>query len=134
MLFFALAAASIAVIGAVIFIAFSRNQKPAAPETVSGRPVACLVHGIQHRVEIAGGQVLPAHTDAVLCDTLTITNEDHSYRIIAFGPHEHHVTYDGVTEKILGFGQSLTVALNVPGTYTFHDHLEDTVSGSFTVR
>jgi uncharacterized membrane protein YukC len=52
---------------------------------------------------------------------------------VAFGLHEHHVPYDGTTEKILIQGQSLTVTLVQAGNFRFHDHWHDQIQGTFTV-
>jgi len=86
-----------------------------------------------HQVVIKDGKVSPGSTSALECDTLVITNEDSRIRLMAFGPHEHHISYDGVSERALGQGQSLTVKLVRAGTFTFHDHSDETVRGSFTV-
>jgi len=93
----------------------------------------CPTRRASHLVTIWQNQLHPGHTEARLCDTLTITNADAAIRLIAFGPHEHHEPYDGVTEKVLGSRQSLTLTLNQLGTYHFHDHLQDEVAGDFTV-
>jgi plastocyanin len=98
-------------------------------------PVACSA-GTKptiHYVTIKNDQAAPAQTNATLCDSLTITNLDNETREVAFGPHEDHVPYDGVAEKVLRHGQSFTVTLNQTGTYRFHDHFHDEVSGNFTV-
>ncbi len=89
-------------------------------------------HPAQH-VTIANNFVQPALTQAKLCDTLTITNSDDTQRLMAFGPHDHHIEYDGTSEKLLAKGQSLTVTLNKAGTFIFHDHLEQQVLGQFIV-
>lgn len=100
----------------------------------ASRPVAaCLVKGASHVVTISHDALSSPKVTARLCDTLAIVNNDSRVRLIAFGPHDHHTPYDGVAEQILDKGQSLTIVLNEPGTYTFHDHLEDSVAGYFTV-
>jgi len=68
-----------------------------------------------------------------LCDTLTIINNDPRIRLIAFGPHDAHQAYDGVTEKILNESQSFTVTFNKTGTFTFHDHDDESIKATFTV-
>lgn len=68
-----------------------------------------------------------------MCDTLTFTNKDAIAREIAFGPHEHHVPYDGVAERVLNKNQSFTVTLNQTGNFRWHDHLHDEVEGTFAV-
>lgn len=86
-----------------------------------------------YRMAINNSKVQPAYITGKLCDTLTITNNDATTRLIAFGPHEDHVPYDGVTERILTKGQSFTITLNKPGSYHWHDHLHDEVEGYFAV-
>ncbi|HEX4774449.1 MAG TPA: cupredoxin domain-containing protein [Candidatus Saccharimonadales bacterium] len=86
-----------------------------------------------HKVIIKNDQAIPAHTDAKQCDTLEIINEDNGIKLMAFGPHEHHVSYDGVSERVLGPGQNFSVRLIETGTFQFHDHSTDTAQGSFTV-
>lgn len=95
--------------------------------------VNCKEHKVVHLVSIRNDTATPQHTQAKLCDALTITNSDNRLLLIAFGPHEHHQPYDGVTERMLTNNQSLTITLNKAGTYTFHDHLQDKVKGVFTV-
>jgi hypothetical protein len=87
-----------------------------------------------HYVVFQNNNVMPDHTVARLCDTLTITNQDNRLRLIAFGPHEHHISYDGISEKLLSQNQSLTVTLVKAGSFTFHDHIDDALHGSFTVQ
>lgn len=94
---------------------------------------ACSQAGPVHSVVIRGGKVTPEHTQAVLCQRLTITNLDTQARLMAFGIHSDHVPYDGVSERLLHQGQSLTVTLTQPGVFIFHDHLDDAVEGSFSV-
>ncbi len=96
--------------------------------------VACSKTGTAHAVTIHDSVVSPEHTDAKICDTLTVTNEDNRLRLMAFGAHDHHQAYGGITEKVLSQNQHLTITFNQAGTYEFHDHLEDTVIGYFTVR
>jgi len=83
---------------------------------------------------ISGSQVSLGSLNAKQCDKLTIINNDKVTREIAFGPHNDHVPYDGVAEKILNQNQSFTITLNTTGTYRWHDHLHDKVQGYFTVN
>jgi plastocyanin len=84
-------------------------------------------------IMIMDNHVEPSITNARLCDTVTITNMDNVAREIAFGPHENHVAYDGVSEKVLNLGQTLTITLNKAGDVHFHDHLHDEVDGHIIV-
>ena len=118
----------------VWLVAFAANSflaaesKPKQPETVS-----CTTHGDDHHVVIKDDK--PSQTVIIgrLCDTLTITNDDAVIREMAFGPHEDHQVYDGVTVKLLEKNQSFTVVMDKTGTYHFHDHIHDEVAGDFTV-
>lgn len=86
-----------------------------------------------HVVTIQHDTMSPSHIDGKLCDTLQIKNLDNVSRAIAFGSHDHHVPYDGVTERVLGKNESFTITLNKTGTYPFHDHFHDEVAGTFIV-
>lgn len=86
-----------------------------------------------HKVIIRDDKVLPQHTDGKRCDTLVITNLDDKDRIMAFGPHEDHVAYDGVSERYLSQNGTFKVTLVQPGNFRFHDHTDDVVQGTFTV-
>ncbi len=90
---------------------------------------------VGHQVVITGNKVkVPGDQIAGrLCDTLTITNDDTVSREIAFGLHEHHEPYNGVTERVLGKGQSFTVTMDALGSFRWHDHIHDEVQGYFTV-
>lgn len=125
----------IAAIAAVVIVAIlavysaghiGNNTSTASKDCASGHPMA-------HQVTIQNSKVNPSHTEGVLCDTLTITNRDNTQRLVAFGLHDHHVAYDGITERLLARGQSVTVTLNQTGNFKFHDHLHDEVEGTFTV-
>jgi len=117
-------------LGVILFSSGSTTNKTNAITTVN----SCKHTGINHVVIIQNSQAMPAQTSAALCDKLTITNNDSADYLIAFGPHENHIPYDGIAEKLLSKGQSLTVTLNQAGAFHFHDHLADVVQGNFTVK
>ncbi len=96
--------------------------------------VECTQAGAEHTVEIKNSEVIPQYVDAKVCDKLTIINRDDKLRLIAFGVHDEHIYYDGITEKALKKDQSLSATLNQTGIYLFHDHIEDKVQGQFNVR
>lgn len=104
-----------------------------ASHTTKPAIAACTTKGAAHTVVIQDNVVTPDHTQASLCDTLTILSKDNRIRLMAFGPHDDHQPYDGVGEKTLEQGQSFTVVLDQAGSFTFHDHLDDSVIGYFTV-
>lgn len=96
--------------------------------------VECSSEGAEHTVEIKDDKATPQYLDVKVCDKLTIVNRDDKLRIIAFGVHDSHIYYDGITEKVLGKDQSLSVILNQTGLYLFHDHIQDEVQGQFNVQ
>lgn len=101
--------------------------------TKRGEAAQCGQPQAAHKITIAHDVMKPRQTAGKVCDTLTITNTDNTVRRIAFGRHNQHRAYDGVTEKSLKNGESFTVTLNQAGTYTIHDHLNEHVAGEFTV-
>lgn len=97
---------------------------------------ACSNPGVQpqsHTIMIMNSKAEPANITGRLCDTVTINNMDNVAREITFGPHENHVPYDGVSEKVLNLGQSFTLTLNKTDDVHFHDHLHDEVDGHILV-
>lgn len=117
-------------VGAVLWAHYyvGTNSTPAAVT------FACKQRGATHQVVIENNQLSVAQIDGHLCDTMTIINEDDRIRLMAFGKHDHHQPYDGVVEKVLSKGESLTITFDQLGNFLFHDHLEDQVHGTFTVR
>src|SRR6185312_3185981 len=126
------AAWSFVVVGALVIAVSSllATHYLSAQDTANkAKFVTCKQTGAAHAVILQNDKAKPQHTFGKLCDTMTISNEDSQPRLIAFGPHEEHQPYDGVTERILGQGQSLTVTFNEVGTYQFHDHIADIIQG-----
>ena len=99
----------------------------------TGTSLHCTAKPVSYAAIIKDGTVTPNTIDAKLCGTLTITNQDAIAREIAFGEHDKHVAYDGIGEKVLNQGQSLTITFNKTGSFHFHDHLHDEVEGFFTI-
>lgn len=120
-----------ALVGGITY--YAANHFLADNSQTASKIFTCATRHVNHQVKIQYSVIMPIHTQARLCDSLTITNRDDRLRLIAFGPHDHHAAYDGVTEKTLGLDQSLTITLNQLGTYSFHDHIADQLVGSFTV-
>jgi plastocyanin len=126
----------IAISGGVYVVAahtasnFFGTKKPAEAAT---NIVNCTKTGPTHTITIAQNAMEPSYVSATACDKLTIVNTDNTRREIAFGEHDHHQAYDGITEKELTQRQSLTVTLDEIGNYTFHDHLHDELVGTVTV-
>ena len=101
---------------------------------VSGQKTgACQGVKKNYIVTISKDLVKPTIVHAGLCDTLTFVNEDNKIREIAFGSHPSHEIYGGEYEEIVREGYPKTITLNQSGSYQFHDHLNPTVNGQFTV-
>lgn len=95
---------------------------------------ACDDIGENHKIIIKDGKVTPAHTYAHLCDSMSFINEDDRVRDMAFGAHPNHELYGGESEETVRKGYPKTLTLNQAGTYQYHDHLDPTVNGFFTVE
>lgn len=118
---------------AIVFGLIFTLSRASQTEDGAAATISCTKTGRDHLVVIKNNQAVPQHTAGNACDRLTITNDDDKIRLMAFGAHDHHRPYDGTTEKVLDKGQSLSVTLDQTGTFKFHDHLDDTVQGTFTV-
>ena len=100
----------------------------------SSKDSECSGQHAAHNVTITGGTLSATSIQATRCDTLSITNQDDTLRLIAFGKHDQHQVYNGITEQSPKRGESISLTLNQSGTYTFHDHLHDELVGIFTVN
>lgn len=89
--------------------------------------------GFSYMVHIRDGKVSENDLKAKLCDKIMFMNEDDVTRDIGFGEHDEHVSYNGITHKILNEDQMFTITLNQTGKFHWHDHLHDEVEGYFTV-
>lgn len=126
----------ILIAGSVVYVgvkAFADNYLTQKNE-VTTKSVECSIKGVDYFVTMQNDEMQPKATTAKRCDTLTIKNADAKLRRIGFGVHDHHVAYNGVAQKDLPPGQSFTITLSKTGTYLFHDHFQDEVSGTFTVN
>lgn len=101
---------------------------------VNGKPTgACQGAYTLHKVTIRDGVVIPKNTIARYCDRLVLINDDGDNLEIAFGEHNHHTPYNGVTEFELSDRRPETIILSQTGTYRFHDHDNPSTFGFFTV-
>jgi len=89
--------------------------------------------GTAYESKIENNSITPSYIYAKRCDRITVTNLDNEVRRIAFGKHEQHVTYDGITETILPKDKSFTFVLRQTGKYVYHDHNNDEVKADFIV-
>lgn len=94
---------------------------------------ACRGQNYNHQIIINGGKVTPTISETKKCDTLTFINEDETVRVITFGDHPNHGAYAGEDNLLVHNGKNKTITLSETGTFKFHDHLEPSTSGVFTV-
>lgn len=94
---------------------------------------ACQGVRSNHQVTIKDGVASPSFTEARLCDTLTFINEDSRVREMTFGTHPKHDAYGGEYELLVRKGRAKSITLNQTGKYEFHDHLDPSVNGEFSV-
>ena len=104
------------------------------PAPTKNKPLACATTGVTHTASIVNGTVSPIHINAKHCDVLTIVNNDSVVRRMAFGQHDEHIVYNGVSERILKQNESLTVTLDQTGEYLFHDHYQESTQGTILVQ
>ena len=121
-------------VAAVAAIAGYGVANPQKHPTTAEATTMCKQKNINHIVTIQNGKASPEHTDGQLCDTLTIKNLDNITRFMAFGQHDHHQSYDGVSKDTLNQNESFTITMDQAGEFMFHDHAHDEVEGTFTVQ
>lgn len=86
------------------------------------------------QLTISNNKITPSQLTAQRCDTLRITSQDGVAHMPAFGPHDHHIEYPGFEEETLTNGQSNQFVLSAAGTFAVHDHYNDTISATLTVK
>lgn len=135
------------IVGGSIFIMdqLYKNMSPSdqTKKLVSGEGIyqidgketgACQQLYDNHKIVIKNGQASPLYVIAQRCDTLTFINEDDKVREITFGPHPDHGVYAGEDELVVRKGRGKSITLSETGTHRFHDHLDPTAAGAFTVN
>lgn len=129
------AALLIALGGVVVFVGVGVRADRYLSEQHSKKytTTACRTPQANHVVLIQDDAFVPAQTSAKICDSLTFKNNGDKLRLIGFGQHDNHQAYDGITQKSLGPGENFTITLNEYGMYSFHDHFQDELVGTFTV-
>jgi cytochrome o ubiquinol oxidase operon protein cyoD len=136
----------VVVVGSIVIISHLHANMSAKDviDKVANDEEVLRVHGVQvgtcpgptgaiHVIQLKNNAPSPKHTDAKLCDTIIIVNSDNVVRDLDFGPHDKHEAYAGNTGKTLEPGQNMVLRLTEGGTHEFHDHIQDVISGDFTV-
>ncbi len=127
----ALMVSGLLVVGGVTILGSTQLAKAL---TVKSESATCTGRPSQtHTAVISNETVTPEQIIAKRCEALSITNLDDKTRLVAFGQHDKHTSYDGVSEKLLAKGESFTITLVQTGEFLYHDHDDETVKGTFSV-
>ena len=145
--FFGTAGMIVLVVGASLIIMDNlyRNMSPREVTTrlaqnenideLNGKPTgACQGNKDNHLVTIGGATVKPQLIEAKRCDTLTFVSGDGQGYMLLFGPHEAPVSYGGLDAVSVRSDRSKIITLNEVGVFTYHDHANSNVTGTFSVR
>ena len=76
----------------------------------------------------------PAVLTAQRCDILVLANQGATEVELAFGPHDHHLPYPGITDEPVAPGKSQSLVLSQAGTFGLHDHVHDQAEAQLTVK
>lgn len=125
--------AALIIAGALVVVASQTWAGQQLGDNGDHKNEVCPDIGSNHLVIVEDGRATPQHTKANLCDRLTIENRGNDVLEMAFGKHDHHTPYDGVTERSLEKGERFSVTLVQAGSFRFHDHITDQAHGDFTV-
>jgi len=128
-----IAAFSVVTVLLILFFNRQSDSRVLKQEIMTDRACTSFKQATTYTIAIYDGVASPASVSAQQCDILTITNQDPTPRLIAFGPHDSHIIYDGVTEKELTLNQSLTITLVQTGSFLVHDHAHEVVKANFVV-
>lgn len=109
------------------------SQNEGIAQVEGSKTGACQTVRSEHTVVISHGVATPSHVDAHLCDSMVFETDDAQHREIAFGSHPAHIAYAGVQELPVSKGHGNMLILSVAGSYQFHDHLDPSLTGTFTV-
>lgn len=123
----------LAIVALTVVLAVLVANRQSRSDALTDKTCAAKPHK-NYQAVIQADKIKPTHIDARQCDRLTIVNRDDDTRLLAFGLHEKHRPYDGVSERLLSQGQSLTVTLIQTGNFRLHDHIHDEVQATFTVK
>ncbi|HSX00299.1 MAG TPA: cytochrome o ubiquinol oxidase subunit IV [Patescibacteria group bacterium] len=89
--------------------------------------------GTNHRIVLLGNVPTPRHTNAHICDTLTIMTQDNVMRDVMFGSRAKAETYAGETSTSVSPEKSAVIRLTQLGVHAFHDRKVNGLTGDFTV-
>ncbi len=88
-----------------------------------------------HEVIIKDGMFHPRELTAAVCDRIRFVNRESVPHEPAVGSHPAHTSYPGFdAESPLWENEIFEFTLNRPGTYSFHDHLNESMVGALVIQ
>lgn len=102
------------------------TQTPAS--TQSAAPSASSL------VTITASGFSPKSITVKLGDTITWTNSDNASHTVNSDPHPTHTLYPFLNLGQITSGKKKSVTISKIGTYTYHDHLNPSLTGAIAVE
>ena len=119
------------VIGGAIYARAASTQSPKAQLKVKA---SCPTIKQIIVINISDDAVTPQITRAHLCDQIAFTSIGSNSHVVSFGPHLKHIDYPGLSEQILLPGHVQMLKLVTKGTFSIHDHIYDSITGSLVIN
>lgn len=85
-------------------------------------------------IQISSSGYSPATLTVAVGATVTWTNTGNTMANVSSDPHPQHTTYPPLNLGIIKPGASESLQFDTPGTYTFHNHLNATQTGTIIVK
>ena len=108
---------------------------PPVPESVTQTPTASSEASKSAKiVSITVGGYDPKDITIKMGDTITFENTDTANHTVNSDPHPTHTLYPVLNIGRIAAGEKKSVMFDVVGKFTFHDHLNPSLTGSVTVQ
>lgn len=117
--------------GALVLAAFSFGSKSDSAALEGSK---CTSVAAVRVVTISDRGFSPSDLTVKRCTELIFVSVDKSLHNPAFGQHDHHDHTLPFEERVLSLGQTNSVVFDKAGSHSFHDHLNDELTGQVTVQ
>ena len=122
------------VIATIVGTVFASKKYLTSRDTAKESTSDCRKSGKSYEFVIENDVIVPSEIQVTICDSITVINRDNKQRLLAFGEHEDHGSYQGMSDLPLAKGQNVTFVAATKGTFLVHDHNQDEVSATFIVQ
>ena len=109
----------------------SQSTPPAATESANASPSAMMA---EKKVTISSTGFLPKSITIKAGESVTWTNNDSANHTVNSDPHPTHTLYPFLNLGLIKPGAEKSVTVSETGSYTYHDHLNPSLTGSITVE